>query len=632
MYKFHSASAYPWKKGALFLGHDERGGAVGISTERHAITIAGSQSGKGVGVIIPNLLRWPHNALVIDPKGEAAKETLEAREAMGCPSFVFDPFQTSSVPAHLRVTINPMHGLNPNSFTITEDIGVIADGIVMRPDPQAAHWDDGAAALLSGLIAWVLLHYPEEERNLLTVRKIQRNTDLFAETIEAMRDEEGCGGLCQTGAAAAYAKEGGYFVSNAEKNTRWLDSLAMQKALGQSTFDMDALKWGNASLFLVLPSKYLKQHGRFLRLFVRTAIDTMQQEQGGKIRGNDCLFLLDEFFALGYIDEIATTAGLMAGYGLKLWPILQDIEQLRKLYGKDGAATFFGSSDLHQFFGNMDDETLEYVSRKIGNYNVDDLPDEPRFKVSDQTKDWDREVKREGNRLFFLSNLKNMEYSIERRTEHQNLDRMAYQEELSRFNTTASRVLGKPRLPPDALASLIKKPERGPAKNMIAIVHGGKPLCVRLAPYYLDPRAPASSVETGERSENAPIEQIETGEIEKSVEDQTDKYNAAQKAKMARVEALIQSHPLLNETMDRARHFRRIGRLDLEPDEINTKHCVLVMLMQRTETVPPVAKIEELAELVKDQPTAAEWENQGKVGRAVSTIKTDLSKRFSSSR
>ncbi len=630
MYQFQPASAYPWKRGALFLGHDARGGAVGISTERHAITIAGSQSGKGVGVIIPNLLRWPHNALVIDPKGEAAKETLEAREAMGCPSFVFDPFQTSSVPAHLRVTINPMHGLNPNSFTITEDIGVIADGIVMRPDPQAAHWDDGAAALLSGLIAWVLLHYPEEERNLLTVRKIQRNTDLFAETIEAMRDEEGCGGLCQTGAAAAYAKEGGYFVSNAEKNTRWLDSLAMQKALGQSTFDMDALKWGNASLFLVLPSKYLKQHGRFLRLFVRTAIDTMQQERGGKIRGNDCLFLLDEFFALGYIDEIATTAGLMAGYGLKLWPILQDIEQLRKLYGKDGAATFFGSSDLHQFFGNMDDETLEYISRKIGNYNVDDLPDEPRFKVSDETKEWDREVEREGNRLFFLSNLKNMEYSIERRTEHQNLDRRAYQEELSRFNTTASRVLGKPRVPPDALASLIKKPERGPAKNMIAIVHGGKPLCVRLAPYYLTSTSSTAN-ETGVVSPAPLLEEQSTFDAA-AFQAELRELDKPRIQKLERVEALIQSHPLLKETIDRARHFRRIGRLDQEPDETNTKHYALVMLMQHTETVPPVAKIEELAELVKDQPTAAEWENQGKVGRAVSTIKTDLSKRFSSSR
>lgn len=478
MKAFQPTNAHRWQSGSLFLGADDHGNPVGISTERHAITIAGSQSGKGVGVIIPNLRRWPHNALVIDPKGEAAAETIKEREAMGCPSFVFDPFQTANVPAHLRVTINPMSRLNPNSFTIMEDIGVIADGLVMRPDPQAAHWDDGAAALLSGLIAWVLLHYPEDEQNLLTVRKIQREDDLFAETIEAMRNESRCGGLCQTGASAAYAKEGGYFVSNAEKNTRWLDSRAMQQALAQSSFDMDTLKWGNASLFLVLPSKYLKQHGRFLRLFVRTAIDTMQQERGGKIRGNDCLFLLDEFFALGYIDEIAQSAGLMAGYGLKLWPILQDIEQLRKLYGKDGAATFFGSADLHQFFGNMDDETLDFISKRIGNYDVHDLPPEPQIdlrKVDRMHKDIEAE-RNPTIRQGILGAAKiELEYA-----------QGVYHDRISQFRADASRVIGKPRLPPDTISRLIAKPQKGPSERMIAIVHGGAPLVVRLWPYYMD--------------------------------------------------------------------------------------------------------------------------------------------------
>ena len=38
--------------------------------------------------------------------------------------------------------------------------------------------------------------------------------------------------------------------------------------------------------------KYIKEHGRFLRLFVRTAIDVMQEErERGEIKGNQCLFL-----------------------------------------------------------------------------------------------------------------------------------------------------------------------------------------------------------------------------------------------------------------------------------------------------------------------------------------------------
>ena len=72
------AKNYPYQSGRLFLGHVD-GQEVGIGTERHAITIAGAGSGKGTSVIIPNLLKWPHNALVIDPKGEAAEATAEKR-------------------------------------------------------------------------------------------------------------------------------------------------------------------------------------------------------------------------------------------------------------------------------------------------------------------------------------------------------------------------------------------------------------------------------------------------------------------------------------------------------------------------------------------------------------------------
>jgi len=38
----------------LVIGENDRGNPVSIKTARHAITIAGSQSGKGVGVSVPN--------------------------------------------------------------------------------------------------------------------------------------------------------------------------------------------------------------------------------------------------------------------------------------------------------------------------------------------------------------------------------------------------------------------------------------------------------------------------------------------------------------------------------------------------------------------------------------------------
>ena len=57
--------------------------------------------------------------------------------------------------------------------------------------------------------------------------------------------------------------------------------------------------------------------------------------------------------------------GLMAGYGVQLWPILQDVHQLRALYGKR-AGTFFSNAAVLQLFGVNDIEAAELIARTIG--------------------------------------------------------------------------------------------------------------------------------------------------------------------------------------------------------------------------------------------------------------------------
>lgn len=437
---------------------------VGIRTERHALTIAGAGAGKGAAVIIPNLLKWPHNTLTIDPKGEAAEITAERREAMGFPVHVIDPFRSANIPTRFLASYNPLAALDPASVTIKEDIETISDGIIMRANPESAHWDDGAQAVLSGLIAYALLKLPPAKQNLIEVRAILRNRDRFAEAVETMQNLEGCAGLCEAGASAVYAKEGGYFVSNAESNTRWLDSEGMKNALEKSTFALSDLKRGKASVYLVLPANYLNQHGRFLRLFVRCSIDEMaRRTPDGKLRGTQCLFLLDEFFALGYIDEISKAAGLMRGYGLQLWPILQDLGQLQKLYGREGAETFFGNSDIHQFFGNMDALTLDYISERIGAKDREIREEADEFvKTTDEENAPDWLDTREDRDMKVKMKIAGREGAIQYRRDN----------------------IGKPRMRPDEVANLIQKSGDGVARSCICFIQGMRRLNLSLVPYW----------------------------------------------------------------------------------------------------------------------------------------------------
>ena len=59
----------------------------------------------------------------------------------------------------------------------------------------------------------------------------------------------------------------------------------------------------------------------------------------------------------------ATTMGLMAGYGVQLWPILQDLHQLRDTYGTR-TGTFLSNAGLVQVF-NVND-TADWISRALG--------------------------------------------------------------------------------------------------------------------------------------------------------------------------------------------------------------------------------------------------------------------------
>lgn len=495
-----TARSYPYQPGDLFLGKvPVEGGEVeiGVSTKRHALTIAGARAGKGVGLIIPNLLRWPHNALVIDPKGEAAIATAEARERMGQAVHVLDPFgeaKRQGLPDRFQARFNPLAALDPADPRIREDIGVIVDGLVMRHDARAAHWDGGAASLIAGLIAHIVSQADAEHVHLSEMRScLTLPSEAFDALLVEMSANQACGNLPAAGAARLNrsANEAGHFLSGADENTKWLDSPPIAALLKDSTFDLADLRTKPTTVYLVLPADLVGEHGRFLRLFVRAAINAMARA-GARADARQCLFLLDEFYALGRIDEIAKAAGLMPGYGVKLWPFLQDLNQLIELYGRDGSGTFFGNADVHQFFGTTDRGTLEHIAARIGMTTVDDIPLPPAAPVlggsgpdifsaaASQSRDsatrglgavWGAVTSSAGQAANSAAH-------------------KAYQDQMNEYQRAMSRV-GDPRIPPDQVAALVQLKADVVADGSVCFVYGSEMIYVQLAPYFRQIRPPA---------------------------------------------------------------------------------------------------------------------------------------------
>jgi type IV secretion system protein VirD4 len=353
----------------LILGRDDRRRLLRLATDRHLLTMAPTRSGKGVSAIIPNLLTWPGAVLVIDPKGENAAVTAGRRRAMGQAVHVLDPWAiTDETPA----SFNPLDVLDPDSPDLGDDAALIADALVHAPAGDGeTHWTEEARGLLAGLVLHVATSAPPWQRNLAQVRALLTLPPAeFTTLIGLMGASAAAGGLVARAANALAQKsdrERSGVISSAQANTRFLDSPRLAATLSSSSFALTDLKRQPVSLYLVLPAKRLRTHGRWLRLMVALTLDMMASDAAPPPR--PLLFLLDEFAALGHLGAIETAMGLMAGFGVQLWPIVQDLAQLRDLYPARWAS-FIANAGVIQVFGVNEPGTAEYLSKMLGSRTV----------------------------------------------------------------------------------------------------------------------------------------------------------------------------------------------------------------------------------------------------------------------
>ncbi|SDL83509.1 type IV secretory system conjugative DNA transfer family protein [Paracoccus chinensis] len=370
----------------LLIGRDaDSGRLLRYDGPAHLLTLAPTRAGKGVGTVIPNLLLVPRPMLVIDPKGENARITHEARARLG-PVHVLDPFGVTGLPS---AAYNPLARLAPDSLDLGEDAASLAEALVMDPPGETgdAHWNEEAKALLAGLILFVAVHEAKDRRTLASVREyLTLPPEQFRALLGLMQESPGAGGLIARAANRHLGKadrEAAGVLSSAQRHTHFLDSPRIAASLARSDFSFASLRHEVASVFLVLPPNRLDAYSRWLRLLVSQALSEIARDaetaqgapeapgaaqkpqEGSPTLREPTLFLLDEFAALGRLEAVERAMGLMAGYGLQLWPILQDLSQLRALYGPR-ANTFVANAGVLQCFGVNDYETAKALSQLMG--------------------------------------------------------------------------------------------------------------------------------------------------------------------------------------------------------------------------------------------------------------------------
>jgi type IV secretion system protein VirD4 len=242
-----------WEPGRFLIGRDSAGRYIGHEDDRHILTVAGSRAGKGISLICPALLLWPHSAICIDPKGELATITASRRGegskwADPMPGkgevYVLDPFKRVTGPAeNYRSAFNPLADMEPETDAGLEMAGQIADALVIQQEGAAAHWTMSARTFLLGLVLYIAKVEPPASRNLVTLRhKLLQGADEFELMLDHMIEQKGVIARAATSLRAKPRDERASVVSTCDTQTAWLEGEAMASVLRGTDFRMEDLK------------------------------------------------------------------------------------------------------------------------------------------------------------------------------------------------------------------------------------------------------------------------------------------------------------------------------------------------------------------------------------------------------
>jgi len=99
-------------------------------------------------------------------------------------------------------------------------------------------------------------------------------------------------------------------------------------------------------LFILAPISTLQVYGALPRVIIGMLLTHLQRRIGAP----EILFLIDEVPQLGYVRPIEDAVFLAAGYGARLWLLIQDHDRFRAVYGRERAESILNMMSLIQVF------------------------------------------------------------------------------------------------------------------------------------------------------------------------------------------------------------------------------------------------------------------------------------------
>lgn len=344
------------------------------SGQQFALLAAPTRSGKGVGIVVPNLLSYQGSIVVLDIKQENFKLTSGFRRQYGQEVYLFNPFAEDK----------RSHRWNPLSYVSTDpnfrvsDLMSIANMLYpIGENPKDRFWLGQAQNVFLAL-ALFLFESSENDKKLAStctmgelLRTASGDGGDLREYFQGLASLPFLSETCRTAFAGilGQAEEtfGNIMATFKEPLLPWLNPV-VDAATSANDFLLTDVRKRKMTIYIGVQPNKLAESRLIINLFFSQLINqnTKELPQDNTDLKYQCLLLMDEFTSIGAVDIIAKSVSYMAGYNIRLFPIIQSLAQLDAVYGKEVSRTIVTNHALQIIYTPREQRDANEYSEMLG--------------------------------------------------------------------------------------------------------------------------------------------------------------------------------------------------------------------------------------------------------------------------
>ena len=310
-----------------------------LGGQQFVLLAAPTRSGKGVAIVIPNLLNYSDSVVVLDLKLENFLLTSKFRAKNGQKVYLFSPF-SEDLKSHKW---NPFDTVSHDeNFRVGEILAIGRSFYPVTGDAKTDFWNDNANNLFLGLALYLF----ETEDLPVTMGEVLRQSSGKGKPIqdhirsiidERAQSDKPLSDTCLDALNRFLSSPDntlGNIISTFTSPLTIFANPIVDAATSSSDFKLEDVRRQRMSIYFGVQPNRLGDAKNLINLFYSLLIDVNlktlpQQDSSLKYQ---CLVVNDEATAVGKVAKIADANSFIAGYNIRLLTIIQSIGQLEDVY------------------------------------------------------------------------------------------------------------------------------------------------------------------------------------------------------------------------------------------------------------------------------------------------------------